>query len=234
MKNSEVFLSTYNKLDNHLRKMDNAENYASFTSVVKRLKNNHRIIRHYHKKLIEYNELRNAIVHDRIDGTVIAEPNDFAVKDFGKIYDNISSPKQINEVCAHKVKCLNQKNKLIVALNLMKDHDYSQIPIYENKSFVGMLNAETITLWMAHQSSQEGINLSETKISEVLTYRNQYRKTIFKSRDSDIFEILNIYKNNVHEPKQIDAIVITHNGKPTEKPLTIVTDYDLPSILEHC
>jgi len=232
MKNSEVFLSTFNKLDDHLREMDNSTNHVSFSSVVNRLKKSNRTIRHYSRKLFEYNELRNAIVHDRIDGTVIAEPNDFAVKEFNEIYDKIAHPKMVYDVCERGVETLRKKDSLSRALKIMKDNDYSQIPIYDGKNFVGMLNAEVITSWLANNSQNDVVTITDTNIGHVLEHRSEYRKTIFKSRHSSLHEILDIYKKNADEAVQIDAIVITHNGKRSEKPLGIITDFDIPEILE--
>jgi predicted transcriptional regulator len=231
MKNSERFLSTFNKLDNFLGRFDGQGHHVSFSSNVHRLKKKNRAIRHYEKKLVEYNELRNAIVHDRIDGRVIAEPNDFAVNEFETIFKKISSPKKVIELCQGPVESLKMTDGISKALSLMKAYDYSQIPIYDERTFMGMLNAETITNWLSNSIKDDLISLSDTRIEQVLEHRKDYKKTIFKSRNVNVYELMELYKKNVYEPKQIDAIVITHNGKPYEKPLAIITDYDIPLIL---
>ncbi len=233
MKNSEVFLSTYNKLDNYLREQDKSPNYVGFSSLVHNLKRSHRMISHFSKELLEYNDLRNAIVHERIDGQVIAEPNDFCVKEFTHIYNNITSPQAVYDVCRNNVKTIRKTDSLSHALEIMSEKDFSQLPVYDKNSFVKMLNYETITSWMVKNMKDESILLSKVKVEDVLNYHSDYRKTVFLPRSSDIYEIIDVYKKNVNEPKQIDAIIITHNGKDTEKPLTIVTDFDISLILKH-
>ncbi len=233
MKNSEIYLSTYNKLDNFLREIDDSPNYVGFTSLVKNLRHKHKMVSHFYKELLEYNDLRNAIVHERIDGKVIAEPNDFAVNEFTHIYESILSPKTIYDVCRHKVIKLRKKDNLSTALSMMTDNDFSQIPVYDKNSFIDMINYETISTWMVKHIQDNAINLKEVTVESVLEYNTNYRKTMFMPRNSDIYEILEVYKKNVNEPKQIDAIIVTHNGKLTEKPLTIVTDFDIPLLLKH-
>lgn len=233
MKNSDKFLSLYNKLDNHLRALEKSENYVSFSSIVNRLSKKRREVHQFKKQLFEYNDLRNAIVHERIDNRVIAEPNDFAVEEFEKIYKRITSPEMITRVCNHDVKRLQIDDMLVDALMLMQANDFSQIPIYDGKVFHDMLNTESITAWMKSSISDDLISLKETSVRDILSYKTNYKKTVFKSRKMNVYEVMAIYKKNVYEPKQIDAIIITHSGKKDEKPLTIITDFDIPLILEH-
>lgn len=233
MKNSDKFLSAYNKLDHFLRAMNHSENHVSFSSLVHRLSEKKRVIKQYKKQLSKYNELRNIIVHERLDGQVIAEPNDFALAEFEKICDNIMSPKSIHEVCQNKVRILQTNDMLTDALRLMKSNDYSQLPVYEDKKFVCMLNADTISAWLRSNIDDELVSITETNIAEVIKFRTTYKKTVIKSRRTNIYDILDIYKKNVYEPVQIDAILITHNGKDTEKPLAIITDEDIPMILSN-
>jgi len=233
MKNSERFLSTYNKLDHYLKGLDQSDHYRSFSSVLNRLKKSHKVINHYEKKLKSYNNLRNAIVHERIDGTVIAEPNDYAVSDLNSIYMKISSPRSILDVCKHSITKLNHKDSLSTALTVMKENDFSQLPVYKGDVFVEMLNTETVSSWMAHNIKQGIVSIQETKVSDVLHFKSDYRVTLFQSRNASIYEILDLYKDNAYYSKQIDAIIITHNGKVTEKPITIITDYDIPILLEN-
>lgn len=233
MKNSDKFLSIYNKLDNYLRDLERTENYVSFSSIVNRLSKNRREVRQFKKKLFEYNDLRNAIVHERIDNMVIAEPNDFAVNDFERIYKKISSPDLITRVVNHHVKTLDIDDMLTDALIIMQENDFSQIPVYKGNEFIDMLNTEAITSWMKSSIAQEIVSITEMSIREILKHKSDYTKTVFKPRKINVYEIMDIYKKNVYEPKQIDAIIITHNGRKDEKPLTIITDFDIPLILEH-
>jgi len=233
MKNSEIFLSTYNKLDHYLKNLDNSDHYRSFSSVLSRLKKSNKVVNHYEKKLKSYNNLRNAIVHERIDGKVIAEPNDYAVNDLNTIYMKITSPRNICDVCKHGIIKLNHKDSLTTALAVMTDNDFSQLPVYNGDVFVEMLNSETISSWMAHNIKQSLFSIGETIVNDVLHYKSNYRVTLFQSRNTSIYEILDLYKDNAYSSKQIDAIIITHSGKETEKPITIITDYDIPILLEN-
>ena len=183
-------------------------------------------------KLKEYSDLRNAIVHERIDGRVIAEPNDYAVAELKKIYDKISTPKKMIEICNHSVKTLSPNDSLSEALSLMNKHDFSQVPIYDNGVFVGMLNPTAISTWMGKIMLNGSINISEVIIKDVLVHKRTSRITLFRPKDVDVYEVLEIYKEYAIKTDRIDAIIITENGKKTDKPLTIVTDHDILEIVE--
>jgi len=233
MKKSEEFLSVYNKTDHYLRTFDNTDKYVNFSTIVSRTADKNGVVKQYKKKLLEYNDLRNAIVHERIDGKVIAEPNQYALDDFKKIFTKISSPDLILSICNHKVKILDEGALLTEALMIMKQEDFSQIPIYRDNTFLCMLNSEIISSWLRNSIEEEMISIVETTVKEVIQFQVDNKKTIVKSRNINIYEIIDLYKKSAYEPLQIDAILITQNGKKNEKPLTIITDSDIPSILEH-
>jgi hypothetical protein len=85
VKNSESFLNSFAAIEKHLRSIGKADRSASFYQVVDSSARSDRVVRRYRDDLKEYADLRNAIVHERFDGHVIAEPNDRAVADLSKL-----------------------------------------------------------------------------------------------------------------------------------------------------
>ena len=78
MANSDIFLSSFNRIEKWMRDaMGNARNMG-FTELVRRLaQRKNAVIKKYEEDLLQLAQLRNAIVHDRIAvDFVIAEPND--------------------------------------------------------------------------------------------------------------------------------------------------------------
>jgi len=233
MSNSNEFLSTFNKLERHLKQQIDDGNHKPFYTLISILKNSNSHIRHYYLKLKEYGDLRNAIVHERIDGRVIAEPNNFAVTELNEIYEKITSPKKIVNISFHSVKLLSPSSKLSEALELMNKYDFSQVPIYDEKGFVAMLNSVTITNWMGTVMNGGPVDIPKTLIKEVLPHKRRSRVTLFRSRDIDVYELLEIYREYALKPERIDGIIITHSGKRKDKPLTIVTDHDILKLVEN-
>ncbi|WP_253291319.1 hypothetical protein [Virgibacillus proomii] len=76
-KNSDRFLTSFNRIEKMLRDLLINKKDASFSKAVKILKNSNALIKEYSDDLLEFAELRNAIVHNKIDMTyAIAEPHD--------------------------------------------------------------------------------------------------------------------------------------------------------------
>lgn len=232
MSNSREFMDIFNKLERYLKEQIEDGSRKPFYSLISTLRHSNSNIRYYYVKLKEYADLRNAIVHERIDGRVIAEPNEYAIRELQMIYDKISKSPKVIEICAHPVKSLSLDDKLSLALSLMNKSGISQIPIYDEKTFVGMLNSISISNWMASVMGEGSIDISKVLVREVLSFSRKSRVTLFKSDDIDVYEILDVYKAYSMLPERIDAIIITKTGDKSEEPITIVTDHDILRISE--
>ena len=74
--NAAAFLSAYNKVDAQLRALYNFGGGQSFTDIVRRSAEKNSVVRRYENDLAEYARLRNAIVHQSMNGQIIAIPCD--------------------------------------------------------------------------------------------------------------------------------------------------------------
>ena len=81
MTNAEIFLNTYNEIDKILKNLDD-ESYQTYSTKIRTNKNP--IIKQFKDKLLDFGELRNAIVHNpKIGNDFIAEPHNLAPNKFG-------------------------------------------------------------------------------------------------------------------------------------------------------
>ena len=78
LENSQIFLNSFSEIEEYLQRYTNTIRHDSFTNLVKASRTNS-IIREFKTDLFELKGLRNAIVHERTDGHVIAEPHDSTV-----------------------------------------------------------------------------------------------------------------------------------------------------------
>lgn len=232
MSNSAEFISIFNKLEKYFKDQVDDGARKPFYSLIGTLKHSNSNVRYYYVKLKEYADLRNAIVHERIDGRVIAEPNEYAIKELQTIYEKITLSPKVVEVCAHSVKTLEISDSLSSALALMNKHGFSQVPIYDKGKYAGMLNSIAISCWMSGVMSDGMIDISKIMISDVLSYTRKSRVTLFKAKDLDVYEVLDVYKAYAILPERIDAIIVTETGSESEEPITIVTDHDMLKMIE--
>ncbi|MGB3366629.1 MAG: hypothetical protein WBA54_03995 [Acidaminobacteraceae bacterium] len=233
MKNSAEFISIFNKLEKYFKDQVDDGARKPFYSLIGKLRHSNSNVRYYYVQLKEYADLRNAIVHERIDGRVIAEPNEYAIRELQTIYEKITSSPKVIVVCPHSVKTMQISDKLSEALGLMNKHGFSQVPIYNKETYAGMLNSIAISSWMSEVMSGGLVDISKIMIKDVLKYARKSRVTLFKSKELNVFDVLDVYKAYAILPDRIDAVIITETGSESEVPITIITDHDMLKIMDN-
>lgn len=234
MTNGEKFLTIYNNLEQFLKKKMEAEEHIPFQQLVRFSSEKYKELYFYRHDLIEYGQLRNAIVHTRDGNKLIAEPLEETVENFEKIYLKITRPKTILEIVKNKVFVFSPEDTLEKVLKFMGEKDFTTIPVYEGKTFRGVINSSRLTHWLIESSkNSEYIDYKSVKLEELLTFKEEINIIKFVARDTNVYEIRDIYKKNIPTMNQIDAIIITEKGSPNESPLGIITDWDIPKIFEN-
>ncbi len=184
--------------------------------------------------LTTYNaDLRNAIVHERSDGHVIAEPHDYVTNQIKLIYAHISDPPKLIPKFQTKEYSLGLDNGIGHAVKLMKERSFSQLPILNGGNFVGLLTASTVCRWLGANQSEDIFSLSETGIEEVLKHTEDPENFAFMARAQNVFELLEVFRNFQNRGKFLEAILITEKGKSTESLMGILNADDLPRIFEY-
>ena len=234
MTNGEKFLTIYNNLEKFLKKKMGAEEHIPFQQLVRFSSEKYKELYFYRHDLIEYGQLRNAIVHTRDGNKLIAEPLEETVENFEKIYLKITRPKTILEIIKNKVFVFSPEDTLEKVLKFMGEKDFTTIPVYEGKIFRGVINSSRLTHWLIERSkTNEYITYKSVKLEELLTFKEEINIVKFVARNTNIYEIRDIYKKNIPTMNQIDAIIITEKGSPDESPLGIITDWNIPKIFEN-
>ncbi len=244
-RNAVKFISLFNEIEQLLRELAGGDRYMPFYKLVDQVSFKNKVVARYASTLKMYADLRNVIIHNQIDNRFIADPDDAAVSELEDIFIKIQSPVLALSVIHHQVQSVTVENALSKALELMTDLGYSQLPVYEDGKFVGMLNAHVITFWLAHKTKglvgdQEehgvnsggmNLNITATTVKEVMGFKTDKGKTLFLPRTVSAIEVLDQYQEFAKRADRIDAIMITHSGQMNETPLTIITDFDIPMLL---
>jgi len=225
--NADKFLNIFNAVERHLQVHFNGGNFGPFRFLLKRAVAKNAVLRQYQEQLYTYGDLRNVLVHnDRFEGRTIAEPQSDIVDEFEMIWELIQHPDKV-EIFERKIYYCFMDDKLDKALQILKKHKITQIPILEHGEIVDVLNGNHIAQWLA---SQEDPTPSDATISSVFL-QAEYRKN-FKliSRSLSVYEAAEFYRNSYRiAPKNryYDALIITQNGKSKEKMTGIVVLKDI-------
>lgn len=232
-RNSDQFLISYNKIEQHLKTLLETDDYIPFMRsvdlVVKKKLNP--VVKRYRDDLLEFAELRNAIVHKSMEPDfAIAEPHDRVVQSIMKIEEEISEPKKVIPMFSRTVQSFQLTDALSDLLLVIRDKEYSQFPVYEDGVFKGLVTRKGITNWLAKNVEKETVSLQGITLEDILLSEEGVGNYQFIHQDMSIYEAEEIFKDCLKRGKRLDALLITENGETNERLLGIVTSWSLMTI----
>jgi hypothetical protein len=86
-----------------------SDRYISYAELVRRVSNLDKGYHKFQRYLEEFGDLRNAIVHERIDGEVIAEPHLKIVLEIEQIASVLTQPERVKDHFLKKVDVVSEE-----------------------------------------------------------------------------------------------------------------------------
>jgi predicted transcriptional regulator len=228
---SERFEIAFNQIHKCLIDKVNDTSDDRFKNLVEAGMNKHSLIRSFYNELCQFAKLRNAIVHEKVDHDYyIAEPHLDIVERIEKIAGYFQKPETALSIATKKVQHFQDSDRLTDVLSCIRKTSYSRFPVYNKKGeYLWLLTATYILNWLSDRLADQVIDLNNARISDISSKKeNQF--VAFISKTSSIFKAEEIFEKFHREDKKLEAIIITLNGSENEKPLGIVTSYDLIEI----
>lgn len=225
MSNSDVFLSSFNRIEKWMREeMGNTRNMG-FTELVRRLaRKKGSMVRKYEEDLFQMAQLRNAIVHERIsEDFVIAEPNDWAVDKIQVIEEALIRPATVLPKFAKKVIGFDKNIPLLDLLETIAQKRYSQFPLYNKGKFEALITLRAIGFWLAKESQQGVIDLTRKQAKDLIIGDGKYTNYQFVSANTKIYEVELMFR----EQGTLEAVLITKDGNPDGNLLGIIRPRDI-------
>lgn len=232
MRNSDSFLAIFSEVERWLRSQTDSKRHISFRDLISRAAEKNAAVGRHTTSLKEYADLRNAITHERTDNHVIAEPNDRAIADFSRLRDVLVRPAKLIPRFQRNVKTRTAADPIGHAIEDMRQGSFSQVPIIDNGGVTSLLTTETVVRWLASEVKNELVSLLETPISVVLPHVEDTEHYCFLGRGESVHEAIACFEEYSSGGKDLDAILITNDGKPSQSLLGILTVYDLPDLLQ--
>lgn len=229
---SERFEVAYNQIDDALKSMLKIYN-RGFSDRVRIGASRHKIIKEFQDELLQYARLRNAIVHEKTElGYYIAEPHKDVVERIEKIARLMTEPDYCLSIATRKVVYFHVNDPLITVIRKMKGNHYSQFPVYDDYGCVGLLKCRTIVKWFANHLINGTTNmqlLNEVTVGDIYA-EDKNHPLVFVPKTYTIFEIEDVFEEFHKQKKDLEMAIVTENGQRTEKPLGVVTPWDLIEI----
>lgn len=231
MADIDSFEKDYNDIKNYLIKLTNSNSNTKFHELRRKAKNNP-VIKRYDDELDNINKLRNVIVHGKSKKIPrIAEPTENGVMLINEIASSLLNPPKIIPLFQKKLYILQPNAPISDALKIMFEKSFSQIPLYNNDNFVGLLTTNTIVRWLGACVQDSLYNLKNTIINSIFEkYTEDKNNYSFFKGSNSIYKVIEEFQKFESSGKKLDAILITENGSKKEKPLGIITVWDLVEI----
>lgn len=229
---AEIFLDAFNYIESALVKITGQAKGTPFKCLVRSARDIDPVVRRYADDLIQFSDLRNAIVHETRDFMPIADPADWTVEQIGRIRDLLEDPPRVIPMFQKKVKACKAADPVAGVVQSMAQHSFSQVPVYDGGRFAGLLTAGVIARWLGLSLQQGMSSLDGASVKEVMAFAEKPDNWHFAARDSTLFEVLDVFRKRRRKGGQLEAILLTENGEVSERLLGIITLWDLPQIYE--
>ncbi|MFD1849907.1 CBS domain-containing protein [Oceanobacillus bengalensis] len=226
-KNSEIFLTTFNRIEKEIKSSLMNKKDVGFSKAVKILRNSNPIVKKYSDDLLEFAELRNAIVHNKIDmNHAIAEPHDAIVEKIEKIEMEITQPRSVASLFSRKVISFQGNEPLTNALAIIEQKGFTKFPIYEGEKFKGIITEKGITVWLSNNMES---SIRDALIKDVLVYEedDNYRHI---AGETSVYKAEQIFKEQIGKGNRLQALLITADDNQTDKLIGIITNWDIMNI----
>jgi predicted transcriptional regulator len=228
---SSRFLDAFTSIEKHLRALAKADKHMTFNEMVEKASRSDRAVRRFRDQLKGFGELRNFVVHEYCRDQPTASPSPHAVERLQAIRDELLSPPKLIGLFRLRVETCVPADAVGLAARKMHDGSFSQLPIYDGDRLVGLLSAETVARWLASRLA-DGVGLLEEEAVEVVMgHEEGTHAYAVMGREATVEDALAAFDDHLHSGRSLDAIILTHNGKKTERPLGIVTVSDMPKLL---
>ena len=198
---SERFINAFCRLEEELRKITGYGNHESFTFMLDHVSRSNSAFARYREDLKEYAELRNAIVHKRIGDQPIAEPHEDVVERIEAIVEIVTNAPKIENHFRKSVATCSPQDSLKHILELLRNGNFNQLPVYNGKRLVGLLSSDSIALWLADSFQDSEFVDGTTKVKDLLGYTAGRDDFTVLSGASNIFDAIEAFDENYKRGK---------------------------------
>ena len=231
--NSERFLNAFSIIENDMNRRIKSDHYVSFSELVRRMATIDKAYHKFQRYLEELGDLRNAIVHERIDGEVIAEPHLKIVEEIEQIAQVLTQPERVKDHFLKQVTLIDEDQTLSEAVAILETSKYSKIPVYDKtQRFKGLLTTDAIAHFLIKNISEANCAFPQIMVKEILNLDTEERDVSFISVDTSLVGVIAEFEHALATGKRLQEIIITQDGALNQKPLGIITITDLPAIYE--
>lgn len=226
------FLDAFSIIESVFKSWNNSTKSYSFSNYVHYFSKSHSLIRRYRDNLLEYSQLRNAIVHDRAgDNEIIAEPHEDVVLEIESIAEKLSNPPRISSVKLNHLVSVQYHDPLIEAVIKMNDYDYPQLPVLDGTTVIGVMTYTMIMDYLLRNRQGESITLKDVKVFDILDTKHKASFELMFT-DAQIIDIIDMFHSYQEKGDYLAAVILLDENSQKKGPVGILTSRDIPRLLD--
>jgi CBS domain-containing protein len=221
------FEAAFNSIEQLLRSRHNEDNRVSFVQLLEMEWPGRNAKNTVYRDLRRFADLRNTLVHNRIDRDHdFAIPTPRTVLRIEAILNDLGEVKLAIPLFQRQVETLQTIDTLEQVLNRINQTGITQFPVYADETFAGVLTRRGILKWLASVGLNHGTDCSGLRsvpVGVLLQSEEHPENHRFIPRNTPLMKMGEMID---HQPG-LETLLITQNGKPTEKLLGIANRLDI-------
>lgn len=229
----ERFLEAYRDIEHHLQLLVGDGEHRPFMKMVKQARAQSMLTDDQRQALEAYAHLRNAIVHTvYYESQPIADPVEGVTDDIERLRDALTHPPLALPLVRSqqsRVWTVHLGQSLHDVLHIVRENDFSQLPIYEDGRYVDLLTTNAIARWLAAEPNAPA-GARPVTVAEVSDYVEVQDHAELVPASITATAILGRFTETAITGRQLRAAIITERGEVTDEPLGVVVAEDLPRL----
>jgi len=225
-RNSERFISSFNRINKWLIDTSGNTQGTSFVNLVNALRKRKDLrVGPFASDLIQFAQLRNAIVHDHTaSGFVIAEPNDWAVERIEYIEQELIYPEKVLPRFRKNITGVPIDWLLTDFLRLVASKKYTVYPVFDaDNHFAGLITLNRLGLILAEETTEGRRDFATQTVQTILERPEKRVGYDFIAGNISVHEVMEYFMKD----PTLEVLLITKNGKMEEKILGLIRPKDL-------
>ena len=166
----------------------------------------------------------------RVRARYLVVPTREVVLNIEAIAIELAKPKRAIPTFKRQVITVNRDDSLAAVLLLIDQHDFSQLPVYHNDRFIGLLTENGITRWLAHhvRTAISLVELEEVPVKLVVREEETTKNVEFLRSDATVDDVVQAFRSN----PVLEAVLFTTNGRRQESLMGVATQWDVLAHLD--
>lgn len=221
----QQFIKLFNAIHHALADLLRMNKESDFRELLEVARKRHKLSPDLFEHLELIRKIRNFLVHESFPAAPpAAVPTPWILAKMEDILHELTSTKRVIDLWKKSVERVNAEESLRSVLERIVKFNFSQFPVYNNGTFVGLLTVNGIARWLALRTlTGKAWDPTTVTVSEVLKSEENLENVRFINADATADEAWAMFANH----PILEALLITKTGRADEELEGIITRVDI-------